>query len=211
MEVLTAADMQGFFSRLAEVMEEKKDWLARLDAELGDGDLGLTMSRGFAAAAESLEELEEEDLGKIFLAAGSTIARKAPSTMGTLLATGFMKSAKTLQGKTEARLGDIAEMMKAFVEGIEARGKAKIGEKTLLDSLGPAADALKRAAETDVSLKEAMDLAAHAAIQGFEATKGMIAQHGRGAYYQEGSVGKKDPGAGAAMLLIRAFADFLAR
>ena len=140
--------------------------------------------------------------------AGMVIAQSVPSTMGTLIATGLMKGGKAVQDKQEINLADFAAMMNGFVEGIIARGKAKPGDKTIIDSLYPAASALKAAAETRKTLKEGLLAAYEAATQGVAETKKMISQHGRAAYYQEKSLGKQDPGATVGMLFMQAFADY---
>lgn len=209
MNTLRAKEIKEIFNALASLMNEKKEWLIELDGAMGDGDLGLTMGTGFAKASEALKDLNEQDVGKLFVKAGMVFAQSVPSTMGTLMATGLMKGGKTIQGKHEVSLSDMAEMLSEFVEGIMARGKAKPGDKTIIDSLYPAVQALKSAAEEQKSLEEGLSLAYQAAVQGVEETKNMISKHGRAAYYQEKSLGKQDPGATVGMLFIKAFADYV--
>lgn len=210
MNTLRAKEIKQIFNALADLMSEKKEWLIELDGIMGDGDLGLTMSTGFIKASEGLKDFEEQDVGKLFAKAGMIFAQSVPSTMGTLMATGLMKGGKAIQGKQEVYLSDMAQMLNEFVEGIMARGKAKPGDKTIIDSLYPAVQALKSAAEEQKSLKEGLTLAYQAAVQGVEETKNMISKHGRAAYYQEKSLGKQDPGATVGMLFIKAFADYVA-
>ncbi|MDK2799347.1 MAG: phosphoenolpyruvate---glycerone phosphotransferase subunit DhaL [Clostridiales bacterium] len=210
MNTLRAKEIKQIFNALADLMSEKKEWLIELDGIMGDGDLGLTMSTGFIKASEGLKDFEEQDVGKLFAKAGMIFAQSVPSTMGTLMATGLMKGGKAIQGKQEVYLSDMAQMLNEFVEGIMARGKAKPGDKTIIDSLYPAVQALKSAAEEQKSLKEGLTLAYQAAVQGVEETKNMISKHGRAAYYQEKSLGKQDPGATVGMLFIKAFTDYVA-
>jgi dihydroxyacetone kinase-like protein len=210
MNTLRAKEIKQIFNALADLMSKKKEWLIELDGIMGDGDLGLTMSTGFIKASEGLKDFEEQDVGKLFAKAGMIFAQSVPSTMGTLMATGLMKGGKAIQGKQEVYLSDMAQMLNEFVEGIMARGKAKPGDKTIIDSLYPAVQALKSAAEEQKSLKEGLLLAYQAAVQGVEETKNMISKHGRAAYYQEKSLGKQDPGATVGMLFIKAFADYVA-
>jgi dihydroxyacetone kinase-like protein len=153
--------------------------------------------------------LEEEDIGKTFMKVGMTLAETVPSTLGTLMATGFMRAGKTIKGKTEVDLSDFVLIMSAFVEGIMERGKAKPSEKTIIDSLYPAFEALKLASESNKSLKEGFSQAYEAANKGVEATQKMISKHGRGVWYGVKSIGKKDPGAVAGMLLVKAFYEYL--
>ena len=141
MNTLNAKDIKAILNKMSELMAANKDWLTKLDAEIGDGDLGLTMPKGFGKAAETIAALEETDIGIIFSKAGLTIAQTAPSTMGTLVASGFMKSGKAIKGKQELALADVVEVIAQFEEGIMARGKSQPGGKTILDALHPHADA----------------------------------------------------------------------
>ncbi|WP_132013437.1 dihydroxyacetone kinase subunit DhaL [Hydrogenispora ethanolica] len=206
--VFTDQDIRAIFDALAGLMNEKKEWLIELDGAMGDGDLGLTMSTGFSKAAEALHGFPETDIGKILGKAGMVFAQAVPSTMGTLMATGLMKGGKVIQGKQQIDLADFAAMLNGFVEGIMARGKAKPGDKTIIDALHPAVLALQAAAEAGKTLAEGLRAAYEAAAQGLEATKQMVSQHGRAAYYQEKSLGKADPGATVGMLFMQAFADY---
>jgi len=120
-----------------------------------------------------------------------------------------MRAGKTVKGKTEVDLSDSVLMASAFVEGIMERGKAKPKEKTIIDSLYPAFQALKLASEEGRNLKDGFKEAYKAAKDGAEATKEMLPKHGRAVWYGEKSIGKKDSGAVAGMLLIKAFYEYL--
>jgi len=209
MNTLNAKDLKAIFTAMAVSFQENKSWLTELDGVIGDGDLGLTMSKGFTQIAENLERLDETDVGKVFGKAGMVMAKAVPSTMGTLMATGMMKGGKVLQGKTEIGLSDFAAMMQAFVEGIMARGKAKIGDKTVIDVLHPAALALKEAAEGGNNLPDGLKAAYKAAEGGLEETKKLMSQHGKAACFQEQTIGKQDPGATVGVLFLKAFADYV--
>jgi dihydroxyacetone kinase-like protein len=209
MNKLNSSDLEGLFAKVKDVMIENKDWLFELDSAMGDGDLGITMSTGFSKVYEMISALEEEDIGKTFMKVGMTLAETVPSTLGTLMATGFMRAGKTIQGKTEVDLADSVLMASVFVEGIIERGKAKPGEKTIIDSLYPAFQALKLASEEGRDLKEGFKKAYEAAKGGVEDTKEMLPKHGRVVWYREKSIDKKDPGAVAGMLLIKAFYEYL--
>jgi dihydroxyacetone kinase-like protein len=209
MNKLNSSDLEGLFAKVKDVMIENKDWLFELDSAMGDGDLGITMSTGFSKVYEMISALEEEDIGKTFMKVGMTLAETVPSTLGTLMATGFIRAGKTIQGKTEVDLANSVLMASVFVEGIIERGKAKPGEKTIIDSLYPAFQALKLASEEGRDLKEGFKKAYEAAKGGVEDTKEMLPKHGRVVWYGEKSIGKKDPGAVAGMLLIKAFYEYL--
>ena len=203
MRALGKDDAKKILQNLKQLFSDNKDFLVELDGRMGDGDLGLTMSKAFTAAADELADTPEADVGKIFMKAGMLMAKAAPSTMGTLMATGFMRGGKAISGKSEISVPDLADFFQAFVNGIMERGKAKPGEKTIIDALKPAADALADATEENIA--SALQKALGAAEEGLESTKDMIAQHGRIAYYKEQSKGHEDPGATAGVILIKGF------
>lgn len=203
MNALTRDDVIGILKNLKQLFNDNKDYLVELDGKMGDGDLGLTMSKAFTAAYDELMGTEETDIGKILMKAGMLMAKAAPSTMGTLMATGFMRGGKAISGKIRISTADLADFFQAFVAGIMERGKAKPGEKTIIDSLKPAADTLSQLRKEDAA--EALQKALLAAESGLESTKSMVAQHGRIAYYKEKSMGEKDPGATAGVILMKGF------
>jgi len=209
MNKLNYLDLEGLFAKVKDIMVENKENLFKLDSAIGDGDLGVTMSNGFSKVYEIISASEEKDIGRVFIKVGMTLADTVPSTLGTLMATGFMRAGKTVKGKTEVDLSDSVLMASAFVEGIRERGKAKPKEKTIIDSLYPAFQALKLASKEGRDLKDGFKEAYKAAKDGAEATKEMIPKHGRAVWYGEKSIGKKDSGAVAGMLLIKAFYEYL--
>jgi len=188
---------------LKRLFNDNRDYLVELDARMGDGDLGLTMSKAFTAVYDELRDTTETDIGKILMKAGMLMAKAAPSTMGTLMGTGFMRGGKAVSGTDEISTTDLAEFFQAFVTGIMERGKAKPGEKTIIDSLKPAADTLLELKGEDVA--KALQEALRSSENGLESTKNMVAQHGRIAYYKEQSKGQVDPGATAGVILIKGF------
>jgi len=206
-EALTAADIAAIISRIAGVMAQNRDELLRLDAVMGDGDLGITMEKGFAAAREEAAKPAEKDVGKLLSRIGMTIARSAPSTMGTLVATGFMAGGKAVAGKTALSATDLAEFFGAFTTSIMQRGKAQPGEKTPVDVLLPASQAMAQAAASGAGLERALEALAAAAAEGRARVRDMVARHGRQAYYQEQSKGREDAGSVACQWILQAFAD----
>lgn len=209
MEKLTCTDMKKIFAQLKQMSQENKQYLIELDSVMGDGDLGLTMAAVFKAADEFATQYSEDEIGSMVMKAGMMMAKAAPSTMGTLMATGFMRGGKTLKDKSEIAAADMAEFWRAFSDGIAERGKSKPGEKTIIDALDPAAAKLKEAVDGGAGLPDAMQQAYQAAAEGVEATKNMVAQHGRAAYYQEKSKEAQDPGATVGAMVIKVFADYL--
>jgi phosphoenolpyruvate---glycerone phosphotransferase subunit DhaL len=211
MESLGIKEIRAIISGIAGVMAEKKDELITLDGAMGDGDLGLTMEKGFAAAHDEAEKTEEADLGKFLMKIGMAIAKAAPSTMGTLIATGFMSGGKAVMGAAALGAKQMAAFWDAFAAGIMQRGKSKPGEKTVVDVLLPAAEAFKGRVAAGAGLADAFSALTKAAAEGREKAKDMIAQHGRLAYYQEQSRGRDDPGAVACLYILQSFADSASR
>jgi dihydroxyacetone kinase-like protein len=191
------------------IMSENKDWLIDLDSVVGDGDLGLTMSDGFCAAYEAAKDFDGDDAGKLLYNSGKAMSTAVPSTMGTLMASGFMNAGKVLKGKTELQNSDLAELFQAYMDGVSNRGKAQVGDKTFLDGMAPAVEALKAAVQDGKRIADAAHEAAAAAENGYKNTATMIAVHGRAATRGEASRKLLDPGAAVAMLMMKAFVSSL--
>lgn len=210
MNVITASDLINLFDSWKELFAEQRDFLIALDGKVGDSDLGITMSKAFAAAAEAVHA-EEQDAGiaKLLRVAGAIMARVAPSTMGTLTATGFLRASKACEGVSEIGTNEVAAFWRAYRDGIAERGKAKVGDKTLLDVLDPIAVTLEAQAASGASLKDALAAAAKAGEDALEATKTMVAQHGKAAAFQEKTIGLQDAGATVGMLLITSMSAFV--
>ena len=210
MNVITASDLINLFDSWKDLFAEQRDFLIALDGKVGDSDLGITMSKAFAAAAEAVHS-EEQDAGiaKLLRVAGAIMARVAPSTMGTLTATGFLRASKACEGVNEIGTNEVAAFWRAYRDGIAERGKAKVGDKTLLDVLDPIAVTLEAQAASGASLKDALAAAAKAGEDALEATKTMVAQHGKAAAFQEKTIGLQDAGATVGMLLITSMSAFV--
>lgn len=205
MENFYAADIIRIVKSISEIMLDEKEYLFELDSDLGDGDLGLTMCKGFTKALESIENVSDPDIGKVLSLVGNSIALNAPSTMGTLLATGFIKSSKALMGKQKMNIEDLAQMFTSFTESIIAIGKSKPGDKTVIDSLYPAAQALQKAADNNEDLKRGIVEAYQAALDGAEKAKNMVSQHGKAACFGVQTLGKHDPGAIVGTFILKGF------
>jgi len=188
-------------------MAENRTLLIELDNAIGDGDLGITMEKGFTAAAETARGLSEEEPAAILMKAGMTIANTAPSTTGTLIATGLMRGGKAVAGKPELSVPDMKAFLAAFLQGVMDRGKAKPGEKTLVDILAPALSAMESYDGDDVAL--AWKQAEAGAARGIEDAKALMARQGRAAVFREKTIGVEDPGGRAVYLLVKSFADAL--
>jgi dihydroxyacetone kinase-like protein len=193
-------------SRISSVITENRDYLVKLDQQNGDGDLGISMSAGFSAISDYLKTERETDLGKLFFKMSGIFNEKAPSSLGTILSFGLMAMAQALKGKEAATLADTAEALQKGVARIIEKAGSKPGEKTVLDALSPAAEAL--AANSAEDPKKAFSIAAKAAADGSESTKQMMPKHGRAAYYGEKSLGMLDGGSVVGRLIFEAIASY---
>jgi dihydroxyacetone kinase-like protein len=188
---------------IASDLEASTDQLNRLDGMAGDGDLGITAAIVARSMVALLPELEGLPMDRVLSRCGIEIAKRAPSTGGTLAATGLMAAGRTLGAQTFTRDVDAyVASLAAASEAIAARGKAKLGDKTMLDALFPAADAAREAALQGGGLEEVAWAAAEAAKKGAEATTGMVAVHGRAGWLAERSFGHVDAGACAVSFVL---------
>ena len=207
METINKIKLKEILGNILKSMQNAKEELIALDGAMGDGDLGLTMYKGFEAIYHEIDNLEETDMGKLMMKLGMKMNSVVPSTMGTLISTCFVKSAPKAKGKTELNLSDLAAMGRAAVEGVMQRGGSKVGDKTMLNALVPAITALEKAVLENKTIAEAQKDAYLATIDGVEKTKTLKSVHGRAAYYNEQSIGKQDPGATAIMYIFRGIAN----
>jgi len=203
MENINKSFLKNALGKISNVMNEEKQYLIELDGAMGDGDLGLTMAAGFQCVYEEIDKVDSDDIGNVLIKLGMKMNSIVPSTMGTLISTCFLKAGKEVKGKTEIELSDLAKMGRAAVNGVMERGKAKIGQKTMLDSLNPAVEALEKAADDNLELQKAFEQAYEAAKVGVENTKTIKSVHGRAAYYGEKSLGRPDSGATAVMFIFK--------
>ena len=200
--MLDTAKAAEIIRAIAVRMEAEKDFLTQLDNEIGDGDHGINLERGFKAVLEKLPEVENGDIGGLFKGVGMQLVSHVGGASGPLYGTAFMKAGNILKGKTEASAADFAAAMEAAIGGIKMRGKSEPGEKTMLDALCPAYKALSEAIDGGAELKEAMERAVAAAKEGVEYTKTIIATKGRASYLGERSIGHQDPGATSSLYML---------
>ncbi len=203
---------QGFIELLKKTsleMEASQEKLGKLDAAAGDGDLGISVKLGFKAVREGLKDLIDEDIGTILIQSGMTFNRAGASTFGALLSTAFIRAGSKVKGLKEIGIEEIAVMVKAAVEGIEERGKASVGERTMLDAIIPAQEAIEKCVSEGVTLKESLTIGAEAAEKGAELTTGMKAKHGRAGWLAERTKNIPDAGATAIAMMLRAVSQYL--
>lgn len=204
---LTTTDYKKFLVNVVEMVEEQKDYFCELDRKLGDGDHGVTMSIGWQAINKELEGplSNEQDCSKLSSTVGRTFLSAVGSSVGPLYATGFMRGAKAI--KNQEVLDDTAwkEYWVAFIDGIQERGQAQLGDKTMMDALLPAKEALITSFEQTSAFIPAFEKAVEAAQQGAESTKDMLSKRGRSSRLGERSIGAQDPGATSAYLILETF------
>lgn len=188
-------------------IQEQKDYLTELDNVIGDGDHGINMARGFQEVEKRLETAEGKDVGAILKMVGMTLVSTVGGASGPLYGTAFMKSGQLLAGKDRVNLEDFIEALKVSIEGVKMRGRSTIGEKTMLDAMVPALEAIREAG--GASAKEALQAGVEAAEKGIEYTKTIIATKGRASYLGERSIGHQDPGATSFTLMLRVVAENL--
>ena len=188
---------------MAKVLEENKEFLTDLDNVIGDGDHGINMARGFAEVEKQSESFEQKDIGNMLKTVGMTLVSKVGGSSGPLYGTAFMKAGMTIGAKNEIDMADFLDALEVGIEGVKARGKSTTGEKTMLDAMVPALDAMKEQQAAGADVKQVLEAGVQAAEAGVEATKPMVATKGRASYLGERSVGHQDPGATSFTLMLK--------
>jgi phosphoenolpyruvate---glycerone phosphotransferase subunit DhaL len=184
-----------------------KAYLTQLDADIGDGDHGTNMDRGFQAVLRKLPGVADKDIGTIFKTVGMTLVSTVGGAGGPLYGTLFMQMGSATAGKMELTLADWTAALQAGVDGVVMRGKANLGDKTMVDALFPAVAALKSADADGMTLKAGLQQSEHAAEQGMTGTIPLVARRGRASYLGERSAGHQDPGATSSHLLFKTAAE----
>jgi len=193
---------------MAAAMEENRRRLTKLDSEIGDGDHGNNMHRGFQAALERLNDADPSTPADVLKAVSMALISKVGGAAGPLYGTAFLRASTALGSKEEVSAGDVAEALEAALGGIKQRGKAEVGDKTIVDALQPAAEAAEEAAG-EGSVAGVFRAAAGAAEEGAESTIPMTARKGRASYLGARAKGHQDPGATSTYLLLDAVARAL--
>ena len=193
---------------IGEKIIANKDFLTDLDREIGDADHGVNMARGFTSVIEKVPE-DEADIGAAFKKTGMTLLSTVGGASGPLYGTAYMEAGKVLAGKESVGADDVKAALEAAIAGIQKRGKAEKGEKTMLDALIPALDAFSGKIASGDDLKSALDAACDAANEGVEFTKTIAATKGRASYLGDRSIGHQDPGATSATMTLEVIRDFL--
>jgi dihydroxyacetone kinase-like protein len=197
--LISVEDLKEWLGEFARLIFEHRDVLTDLDAAIGDADHGNNMTRGMAAVVADLSGTTVAALAK---RAGMTLVSSVGGASGPLYGTFFLRFASAAGEVNELDASSFAVAMRAGLDGLVSRGKAEVGDKTMVDALAPAVDALER--NRAQPLSAGLDAARRAADEGRDATVAMVARKGRASYLGDRSVGHQDPGATSAALLIRA-------
>jgi phosphoenolpyruvate---glycerone phosphotransferase subunit DhaL len=202
---ITHDAIEEWMKRFAAEVAENRAYLTKLDGAIGDGDHGTNMDRGMKKVLERLDATDGDDIGASLKAVGMALVSSVGGAAGPLYGTLFLQMGQATAGRSELDLAGFTEALDAGVQGVIKRGKAEPGDKTMLDALGPALEALRAADADDVP--GALTRAAEAAREGMEATVPMVARKGRASYLGERSAGHQDPGATSSHLLLKTAAE----
>jgi len=201
-------DVVTWLRTFAAEVETNKEYLTQLDAAIGDADHGININRGMSAVIAKVDaEAGEQDDGALLKTAGMTLVSTVGGAGGPLYGRLFLRMGTAFTGKAELSPGDWAAALEAGVAGVQDRGKAEPGDKTMIDALVPARDALKEALGGGATFADALRQSAAAAEQGMKDTIPLVARKGRASYLGERSAGHQDPGATSSHMLIEAAAE----
>lgn len=195
--------------KISDKIIEQKEFLTELDAPIGDSDHGINMAKGFTEVKKKLSDLASQDIGTIFKTTGMTLVSTVGGSSGPLYGTAFMKMGMILAAKRTVSFSEFMEAFAAGIEGVKQRGHSTTGEKTMLDAMVPAMDAMNEVYEKSQDAKAAFAAGVQAAEAGVAYTKTIIATKGRASYVGERSIGHQDPGATSFTFMLRAAAENL--
>jgi phosphoenolpyruvate---glycerone phosphotransferase subunit DhaL len=205
-------DVLRWVQRFAAEVEANKEYLTQLDAAVGDADHGINMQRGMSAVIAKVDtQAGEQDVGALLKTVGMTLVSTVGGAGGPLYGTLFLQMGTASAGKSELSPDDWAAALEAGIAGVQARGKAEPGDKTMIDALLPGRDALKAALGGGATFADALRQSAAAAEQGVQDTIPLVARKGRASYLGERSAGHQDPGATSSHLLLEAAAETWAK
>jgi dihydroxyacetone kinase-like protein len=207
-----SATVTAWMEEIADSVSAERDYLTQLDAAIGDGDHGINMDRGFGAVQKAMAE-QDTDVppGKLLIAAGKTLVSTVGGASGPLWGSAFRHAGRTLGDAAEWDGEQLVEALAAARDGVVELGAAAPGDKTMVDALTPAVDAMRASLDAGGTLTEAVTAAAEAAEAGAHATVPLQARKGRASYLGERSIGHQDPGATSVALVLRALERAVSR
>jgi phosphoenolpyruvate---glycerone phosphotransferase subunit DhaL len=201
------ADVEAVVRTIATVAVDNEKYFGDLDAVVGDGDFGYSMARGFELVLSGWDDFDRTDIGTFLKKIAVVITSRIGGTSGPIWGTAFLRAGAAAGATDVLTQEQVVAMLRAAIAGIKARGKSDVGDKTLLDALEPAVDAIEASIGAGQSAAEALRAAAVTAREQAEATRSMIAKRGRAAYTGERSIGTLDAGAVAVAVMFEALAD----
>lgn len=204
---LTKQQVVDWLMRCGEVFTQQRDFLTRLDTEIGDADHGLNMNRGFNKVVEKLPSVADKDIGFILKNTGMTLLSSVGGASGPLFGTFFIRAAQAANAKQSLDLAELHQLMQEGVDGVVMRGKAEPGDKTMCDAWWAVVDSLGQSVEQQLGVAEALQRASERAEQAVASTITMQARKGRASYLGERSIGHQDPGATSVMLMMKTLAE----
>ncbi|RAM50491.1 MAG: dihydroxyacetone kinase subunit L [Hapalosiphonaceae cyanobacterium JJU2] len=207
--MVTTEQILQWLQRFATTVEANKDYLTELDAAIGDADHGINMERGFKKVITQLPTVADQDIGSILKTVSMTLISTVGGASGPLYGTLFLRASTVVAGKKELSEQDMLAMLQAGLDGVLTRGKAQLGDKTMVDSLSPAVAAFAQAVTGGEDTLSAMQQAVAAAEKGMQDTTPMQAKKGRASYLGERSIGHQDPGATSAYLMLQSLLDVI--
>lgn len=197
-------DFKKIFININNIIKENVRYLSELDSHIGDGDHGITISRGFDNAVKKINECNPNTISELLKISGNALVFSMGGASGPIFGTIFLEMAKTSKNKEVINLMDLYDMFSASLEGVSKLGGAKPGDKTMIDSLYPAVNSLKDSISKNLTLRQSLYKMSTAAENGVLLTKDMIASKGRSKYLGERSIGYQDAGATTLFLIIKA-------
>ena len=207
--MVTKQQIIQWLQAVAVVLKQNKDYLTELDAAIGDADHGINMNRGFQKFISQLPSVADKDIGSILKTVSMTLISTVGGASGPLYGTMFLRASTAVAGKSELTEEDMVALLEAAVDGIVQRGKANLGDKTMLDALSPASDAFKQAIANGASTQEALQQAVAAAQEGMQNTIPLVAKKGRASYLGDRSANHQDPGATSTYLILKTLLEIL--
>ena len=206
---ITTTDLASALETFADRIRDARDELTALDSAIGDADHGINMDRGMSAVREKVPEFRDGQAGVLFKQAGRTLISTVGGAAGPLYGTFFLRLGTALGEAEDVAPADLARGLRAGLDGMIALGKANPDDKTMVDAITPAVEALEAGADGD--LAAALTAAATAAAAGRDRITPLVARKGRASYLGERSAGHQDPGATSATILFESFRDTIGR
>lgn len=207
--MVTKEQILQWLEQFATAIAQNKEYLTQLDAAIGDADHGINMDRGFQKVASQLPNLTAQDISSILKTVSMTLISSVGGASGPLYGTFFLRASTAVAGKQELSNEDMVGLLQAGLDGVLQRGKAQLGDKTMIDALSPAVTIFTQAINQGKTTSEAIQHATTAAEQGMQATIPMLAKKGRASYLGDRSINHQDPGATSLYLMLQSLSKVL--